>query len=295
GYLGFDSDGPQLYYLGVEMGGIRKFGNEKPRIAALSAVEGSRNKQGLGEYVALVNPVHKLNSFIKCSSDKMSGGHASWEWLAEVTDVFVSHHLSLRNVYNVGSNSHELSLEVLPPLMFPMTVTPLGRDQDCSLKIREPEVPALLVPGSWRLEQDRRVSLYFIFPGICTLSLLWEFILPIALGYKPRAWLLVYLHEEREGVSFSWVVKNKSVITLPFKSCPGTYCSSDPPRIAIAVVMICDQQVEPMLRWLGLDQQVEEVLPQSSSVASTTATIFYKAAVTPCDPNAVSLQTVARV
>ncbi|KAL6085756.1 hypothetical protein STEG23_032268, partial [Scotinomys teguina] len=37
-----------------------------------------------------------------------------------------------------------------------MTVTPLGRDQDCSLKNREPDVLALLVPGSWRLEQDRR-------------------------------------------------------------------------------------------------------------------------------------------
>ncbi|KAL6075338.1 hypothetical protein STEG23_005288 [Scotinomys teguina] len=29
-----------------------------------------------------------------------------------------------------------------------MTVTPLGRDQNCSLKNREPDVPALLVPGS---------------------------------------------------------------------------------------------------------------------------------------------------
>ncbi|KAL6032004.1 hypothetical protein STEG23_020744, partial [Scotinomys teguina] len=36
-----------------------------------------------------------------------------------------------------------------------MTVTPLGRDQDCSLKNRELDVPALLVPGSWRMEQDR--------------------------------------------------------------------------------------------------------------------------------------------
>ncbi|KAL6038144.1 hypothetical protein STEG23_010876 [Scotinomys teguina] len=52
-----------------------------------------------------------------------------------------------------------------------MTITPLGRDQDCSLKNREPDVPALLVPGSWMLEQDHRVELYFIFPRICTLSL----------------------------------------------------------------------------------------------------------------------------
>ncbi|KAL6032976.1 hypothetical protein STEG23_010965, partial [Scotinomys teguina] len=36
-----------------------------------------------------------------------------------------------------------------------MTVMPLGWDQDCSLKNREPDVPALLVPGSWRLEQGR--------------------------------------------------------------------------------------------------------------------------------------------
>ncbi|KAL6039097.1 hypothetical protein STEG23_032218 [Scotinomys teguina] len=52
-----------------------------------------------------------------------------------------------------------------------MTVTPLGRDQDCSLKNREPDVLALLVPGSWRLDKTAVVGLYFIFPGICTLSL----------------------------------------------------------------------------------------------------------------------------
>ncbi|KAL6057681.1 hypothetical protein STEG23_000863 [Scotinomys teguina] len=65
----------------------------------------------------------------------------------------------------------QLSLEVPPPLMFPMTVTPLGRDQDCSLKIREPDVPAswFLDPGGW--SKTAAVSLYFIFPGICTLSL----------------------------------------------------------------------------------------------------------------------------
>ncbi|KAL6082267.1 hypothetical protein STEG23_013104 [Scotinomys teguina] len=55
-----------------------------------------------------------------------------------------------------------------------MTVTPLGRDQDCSLKNREPDVLTLLVPGSWRLEQGAVVGLYFIFPGICTLSLVLE-------------------------------------------------------------------------------------------------------------------------
>ncbi|KAL6030881.1 hypothetical protein STEG23_006343, partial [Scotinomys teguina] len=52
-----------------------------------------------------------------------------------------------------------------------MTVTPLGRDQDYSLKIREPDVPApwFLDPGGW--SKTAMVSLYFIFPGICTLSL----------------------------------------------------------------------------------------------------------------------------
>ncbi|KAL6083248.1 hypothetical protein STEG23_014630, partial [Scotinomys teguina] len=52
-----------------------------------------------------------------------------------------------------------------------MTVTPLGRDQDCSLKIREPDVPAswFLDPGGW--SKTAAVSLYFIFSGICTLSL----------------------------------------------------------------------------------------------------------------------------
>ncbi|KAL6074369.1 hypothetical protein STEG23_012119 [Scotinomys teguina] len=44
-----------------------------------------------------------------------------------------------------------------------MTVTPLGRDQDCSLKIREPDVPApwFLDPGGW--SKTAAVSLYFIF------------------------------------------------------------------------------------------------------------------------------------
>ncbi|KAL6071219.1 hypothetical protein STEG23_038330 [Scotinomys teguina] len=53
-----------------------------------------------------------------------------------------------------------------------MTVTPLGRDQDCSLKNREPDVPApwFLDPGGW--SKTTTVRLYFIFPGICTLSLL---------------------------------------------------------------------------------------------------------------------------
>ncbi|KAL6088581.1 hypothetical protein STEG23_001815 [Scotinomys teguina] len=52
-----------------------------------------------------------------------------------------------------------------------MTVTPLGRDQDCSLKIRQPDVlaPWFLDPGGW--SKTAAVSLYFIFPGICTLSL----------------------------------------------------------------------------------------------------------------------------
>ncbi|KAL6039858.1 hypothetical protein STEG23_013683 [Scotinomys teguina] len=65
----------------------------------------------------------------------------------------------------------QLSLEVLPPLMFPMTVTPLGRDQDCSLKNREPDGPApwFLDPGGW--SKTTAVRLFFIFPGICTLSL----------------------------------------------------------------------------------------------------------------------------
>ncbi|KAL6048955.1 hypothetical protein STEG23_028079 [Scotinomys teguina] len=43
--------------------------------------------------------------------------------------------------------------------------------QDYSLKIRELEVPApwFLDPGGW--SKTAAVSLYFIFPGICTLSL----------------------------------------------------------------------------------------------------------------------------
>ncbi|KAL6030662.1 hypothetical protein STEG23_034852 [Scotinomys teguina] len=52
-----------------------------------------------------------------------------------------------------------------------MTFTPLGRDQDCSLKNREPDVRLswFLDPGGW--SKTAAVGLYFIFPGICTLSL----------------------------------------------------------------------------------------------------------------------------
>ncbi|KAL6087722.1 hypothetical protein STEG23_027132 [Scotinomys teguina] len=90
----------------------------------------------------------------------------------------------------------QLSLEVPPPLMFPMTVTPLGRDQDCSLKIREPDVPApwFLDPGGW--SKTAAVSLYFIFPGICTLSLREDVILEwIFLPRKPNKKLKTYIEK----------------------------------------------------------------------------------------------------
>ncbi|KAL6032626.1 hypothetical protein STEG23_011469 [Scotinomys teguina] len=62
--------------------------------------------------------------------------------------------------YSCSGWLFQLSLEVPPPLMFPMTVTPLVRDQDCSLKNREPDVPALLVPGSRKDEvQSNRSDL----------------------------------------------------------------------------------------------------------------------------------------
>ncbi|KAL6092082.1 hypothetical protein STEG23_011639 [Scotinomys teguina] len=51
-----------------------------------------------------------------------------------------------------------------------MTVKPLGRDQDYSLKNREQNVPWFLDPGGWG--KASTVRLYFIFPGICTLSLM---------------------------------------------------------------------------------------------------------------------------
>ncbi|KAL6031065.1 hypothetical protein STEG23_029603, partial [Scotinomys teguina] len=58
--------------------------------------------------------------------------------------------------WNYSGWLFQLSLEVPFPLMYFMTVTPLERDQDCSLKNRDPDVPAPLVPGFWRLEQDHR-------------------------------------------------------------------------------------------------------------------------------------------
>ncbi|KAL6070127.1 hypothetical protein STEG23_037925, partial [Scotinomys teguina] len=64
-----------------------------------------------------------------------------------------------------------LSLEVPPPIDVSYDCHALGADEDCSLKIREPDVLAtwFLDPGGW--SKTATVSLYFIFPGICTLSL----------------------------------------------------------------------------------------------------------------------------
>ncbi|KAL6030823.1 hypothetical protein STEG23_022523, partial [Scotinomys teguina] len=70
------------------------------------------------------------------------------------------------SVEETPQSQSQLSLEVPPPLMFPVTVTPLGRDQDCNLKNRE---PWFLDPRRWG--KAAAVGLYFIFPGICTLSL----------------------------------------------------------------------------------------------------------------------------
>ncbi|KAL6065984.1 hypothetical protein STEG23_030087 [Scotinomys teguina] len=52
-----------------------------------------------------------------------------------------------------------------------MTVTPLVRDQDCSLKNREPDGPApwFLDPGG--RSKTAKVRLFFTFPGIYILSL----------------------------------------------------------------------------------------------------------------------------
>ncbi|KAL6029869.1 hypothetical protein STEG23_026719 [Scotinomys teguina] len=102
-----------------------------------------------------------------------------WSKTAAVTLYFIFPGICTLSLINLNSTSvrcsgwlFQLSLEVLPPLMFPMTVTPLGRDQDCSLKIREPDVPApwFQDPGGW--SKTAAVRLFFIFPGICTLSLL---------------------------------------------------------------------------------------------------------------------------
>ncbi|KAL6037943.1 hypothetical protein STEG23_018642, partial [Scotinomys teguina] len=87
--------------------------------------------------------------------------------VAVVTCVFMNN----GPIPTVSGWLFQFSLEVPPPLMFPMTVTPLGRDQDYSLKNREPDGPAswFLDPGGW--SKTAAVRLYFIFPGICTLSL----------------------------------------------------------------------------------------------------------------------------
>ncbi|KAL6043416.1 hypothetical protein STEG23_007996, partial [Scotinomys teguina] len=51
-----------------------------------------------------------------------------------------------------------------------MTVTPLGRDQAAALRSESTPAPWSLDPGGWG--KTAVVSLYFIFPGICTLSLI---------------------------------------------------------------------------------------------------------------------------
>ncbi|KAL6033225.1 hypothetical protein STEG23_000034, partial [Scotinomys teguina] len=72
----------------------------------------------------------------------------------------------------------QLKIVYCPNIIFPFICEALGilngeQDQDCSLKNREPDVPARLSwfpdPGGWN--KTTSVGLYFIFPGICTLSL----------------------------------------------------------------------------------------------------------------------------
>ncbi|KAL6036459.1 hypothetical protein STEG23_034170 [Scotinomys teguina] len=80
--------------------------------------------------------------------------------------------------------------------------------KDCSLKIQEPEVPSpwFLDPGGW--SKTAAVNLYFIFPGICTLSL-------AKMG-------------RRQCKSAYSIIKNK---TTPESSPPPTpksdYCNAD--------------------------------------------------------------------
>ncbi|KAL6093193.1 hypothetical protein STEG23_016117 [Scotinomys teguina] len=65
-------------------------------------------------------------------------------------------------------------LEVMAIMRIPVQIktdNAPAYDQDCSLKIRELDVPVpwFLDPGGW--SKTIAVSLYFIFPGMCTLSL----------------------------------------------------------------------------------------------------------------------------
>ncbi|KAL6041613.1 hypothetical protein STEG23_034744, partial [Scotinomys teguina] len=72
-----------------------------------------------------------------------------------------------------------------------MTVTPLGQNQDCSLKIREPEVPALF--GSWILEVGARP------PWLaCTSSSLESVPCPFTQDHQPRDGTIYINHQSRK-------------------------------------------------------------------------------------------------
>ncbi|KAL6037140.1 hypothetical protein STEG23_007445, partial [Scotinomys teguina] len=89
-----------------------------------------------------------------------------------------------------------------------MTVMPLGRDQDCSLKNREPEslmcrLSWFLDPGGW--SKTAVVGLYFIFPGIYTMSLVPRYpIMQNTFGSTPK--ILIILNNPRPFKS----IKSKS-------------------------------------------------------------------------------------
>ncbi|KAL6068445.1 hypothetical protein STEG23_028476 [Scotinomys teguina] len=111
-----------------------------------------------------------------------------------------------------------------------MTVTPLGRDQDCSLKIREPDVPAswFLDPGGW--SKTATVSLYFIFPGICTLSLAPRSTSALGLGYGAQnhtasVWKMPKLSIYKPEVLVSVDSDSHSVLTV----------TEEHPAIAISI------------------------------------------------------------
>ncbi|KAL6074596.1 hypothetical protein STEG23_028661, partial [Scotinomys teguina] len=91
---------------------------------------------------------------------------------------------------------------------------------DCSLKIREPEMPApfwFLDPGGW--SKTAVVGLYFIFPKICTLSLhpVNELLYNIATALKTE----LHSSEHIENQMLYPYDNNVKILVIDFGQCRG--------------------------------------------------------------------------
>ncbi|KAL6076478.1 hypothetical protein STEG23_020596 [Scotinomys teguina] len=126
-----------------------------------------------------------------------------------------------------------------------MTAMPLGWDQDCSLKNREPDGPAswFLDPGGW--SKATAVGLYFIFPGICTLSLD-ELRTTYVFLFFVNIHAVMYIYQTCSiNQLFEFIDRVVSLSCLVFREDTQTYKSYSREWIKERISLLLNQQTQP--------------------------------------------------